>query len=577
MKKHFPLIALLLLSFLFLHYFYSDVLYSPNCYLFSVHTDGLKNYYTVLYHVKHDASFHQFEGMNYPFGETVSFVDCQPILSNSIKAVSCLFPSIIQYTVGIMNLTMLLSLVFCAFLLFNIFQHYKTSYFYAVPAALSITALASHVLLWQVGHYALSYLWSMPLCWLMLEKYRGNTTNHRKYAILTGIAIFFMFRLHVYLGVSSLAYTVFYLFFTLWQSRIENKRAFVLDVFLSSAFPLLLQIFIMKITDSHIHTPPESFELAHRASFWNVFVPNQSICRSIFGLFLNLDNQARFSWSLIGNYIGLSSIFALIVAIGVFCKRISRSQHAKLAKFFPSALNAAFLSSVILLVYAFALPNYIADKTQISILSPLKQFISIGRFAWPFYFVVTVYSVIFVNRLISKSSIKALTLGAMIILFFVEAMGYHQKVSDSISRKENWFLPEKIPPYLYTVLETKGIDYTKYQAIIALPFYYLYFSEFQRQGTTASKNSSMLLSYHTHLPLMNAFLSRPSSQESLLISTILQSQSGNLKKYLKNDKPILILATNETLQKDEKQLLSKANLLYKNQRLALYEIAIEML
>jgi hypothetical protein len=58
---------------------YIDFFQKPGL-LFSAAGDGMKNYFTFLYHVKHDSTYWKFEGMNYPFGENIVFTDNQPIM-----------------------------------------------------------------------------------------------------------------------------------------------------------------------------------------------------------------------------------------------------------------------------------------------------------------------------------------------------------------------------------------------------------------------------------------------------------------------------------------------------------------
>ena len=60
-------IITLLFSIIILCIFYTDVLINPNAYLFSASGDGIKNYYTSHYFVKHgELSFHT-QGLNYPY------------------------------------------------------------------------------------------------------------------------------------------------------------------------------------------------------------------------------------------------------------------------------------------------------------------------------------------------------------------------------------------------------------------------------------------------------------------------------------------------------------------------------
>ena len=59
---------------------FPDIFIAPSDFLFNDEGDGLKNYFTMAYYIANDSGWH-FSGMNYPYGEFISFTDNQPILS----------------------------------------------------------------------------------------------------------------------------------------------------------------------------------------------------------------------------------------------------------------------------------------------------------------------------------------------------------------------------------------------------------------------------------------------------------------------------------------------------------------
>ena len=89
--------------------YHHEVILSPNSFLFGDYFDGLKNYYTPLYHILFDESYSRFGGMNYPNGEQIVFADAQPLISAIIKFISTNIVDISSYTVGILNFLMFLN------------------------------------------------------------------------------------------------------------------------------------------------------------------------------------------------------------------------------------------------------------------------------------------------------------------------------------------------------------------------------------------------------------------------------------------------------------------------------------
>ena len=83
--------------------------------------DGIKNYYTYLYHAKFDSSFHEFSGMNYPYFEHVVYTDAHPLFSYLIGKLG-----LANYGIGILNSLMLLSYPIASIFVFKILRHFKS-------------------------------------------------------------------------------------------------------------------------------------------------------------------------------------------------------------------------------------------------------------------------------------------------------------------------------------------------------------------------------------------------------------------------------------------------------------------
>ena len=129
----------LALSVLVLYILFGELLSSPNSVYFAEGGDGLQSYYGTMYHISHDTSYARSGGMNYPYGEMVLFTGNQPVIANTIKFISDNIIDISAYTIGILNILMLSSIVVAALFIFLIFRHFK------LPVLLSIDATSSYV------------------------------------------------------------------------------------------------------------------------------------------------------------------------------------------------------------------------------------------------------------------------------------------------------------------------------------------------------------------------------------------------------------------------------------------------
>ena len=179
------------LSSAFVLFFYHKIIFNLNDSLFAVTGDGLKNYYNYLYHIKHDSSYFAFNGMHYPYGESIFLVDCHPFLATTIKFFSQNIFDISDYSLGILNFLMLASLVVSSVFLYLIFKHFRFAWFIAICYGIAIAFLTSNALLMAKGHYALTYGCAFPIGWYLLLKHESSSkksvllfTNLHQYFVL---------------------------------------------------------------------------------------------------------------------------------------------------------------------------------------------------------------------------------------------------------------------------------------------------------------------------------------------------------------------------------------------------------
>ena len=110
-KNKIPFLTLILFSFLFVYIFYGPIILNPDSYFFSMDGNGIKNYFTYAYQIKHGESYLNFSGMNYPYGEHFMYTDCHPVLANLFKFLSTKFDFVKEHSIGILNFLMILSIL----------------------------------------------------------------------------------------------------------------------------------------------------------------------------------------------------------------------------------------------------------------------------------------------------------------------------------------------------------------------------------------------------------------------------------------------------------------------------------
>ncbi|KKL17297.1 hypothetical protein LCGC14_2486960, partial [marine sediment metagenome] len=193
-KKLGAVLTVVIASLLIFVFFNRHIL-EANQVSFASGGDGLKSTFGTLYHIQYDSSYWHFQGMNYPYGESVFFTGNQTFLTNIIKFCKELGIDYSDKTVGILNIWLLFSFVICSLFLFLIFYELGLPVWYSILGSLIITFLTPQ---WDRlgGHYNLGYAYVFPIAiYLMMRFYRKPAYG---LSILFGLFIFIIAGKHVY-------------------------------------------------------------------------------------------------------------------------------------------------------------------------------------------------------------------------------------------------------------------------------------------------------------------------------------------------------------------------------------------
>jgi len=551
-RLKYPLLTFVL-SFLVLFFFFHEVLISPNSYLFASGGDGIKNYYTYMFHSKHDSSFWDFTGMNYPYFENIVYTDGHPLLSYLIGSLG-----LQEYGVGILNYLMLLSYPLASLFLFLILRNYKVETVWAIASAIAITFLSPQIFR-LTGHLSLSYVFAIPAMWWLLIRC-NNARYPTRWAIVSFFYVFSFFLTHPYLGVILSFFSLAFWFIVYINNRAQWKNA-IGYVFVQLILPFTLLRLLIFSTDTHYNRMDVPAGFYYYYSGWGSILsphhgPNAEVGKMI-GLRLN--NWE--SWS----YIGFTTIvFFIIVMVFSYLKRKEISFKA-LAK---HELFMFFLASFLILVFSFCWPfkfswfRWITDS-----LTPLKQFRVLGRFTWVFFYVASISTLVaFFHFYKRQGKTIALTIlfAAGIFYYFVESYGAVTVVSEEICKSENVFLKEKAPANNLDIA-----DYllkNDYDAFMFLPFTHMSSENMVILGEEEANYDAFVLSYHTGLPMLNSVSSRLSQDEAVKFNNFFGPEF--VEKELIYDFPdnakIAIVLNQQFLSKDELRMLYSHEYVYQN-------------
>ena len=536
---------------------YSKVMLHLNTTYFSSSGDGLKNYYTTIYQVLHGKSFWHFEGMNYPFGENLVFTDAQPLLVWFLQVLGKVFPATDNYLLGILNACMLFSIPLGAVFLQRILAHYKVEFKVSLFASLAI-AFFSPQINRLIGHYALGYVFVIPLFYYLLVKFLD-----RKSIVLSGVItvlIVCMAFVHLYyLLIVTFFITTVYLVKAIYT---KEYKFWGVHWFIQVVLSFVLTMVILKLVDGVADRPnsPYGF-LSYRALWEGLLISMDSsiivwIEENVVGI-RHVGFEAR-------AYLGMLSVSLFFYYLIKWFK--NKFKHVPLP--FPD--NQVLLGVLLLTVFALGVPFIYGLEFLIKYLGPLQQFRAIARFVWPLYFVVNISAIVVLYRKreeILSNKVALISVSIILLVFMVEIHIKNSKVSHQIS---NIRIDEK--DVLDQFLLDKG---DKFQALLPLPFYHEGSEFLTNNSTDRLTKKTLQASILTGMPVFSNKASRTSFKQTMAYFNYFYSNRVDETLKTSSKRPyLLIVDKNRTwFRLAEQKVIAKATLLFETEEFLVKSLA----
>jgi hypothetical protein len=552
------ILLLIIISVAITHILFYPISSNPNEYLFSGGGDGIKNYYSPAFFVKHDRGIWS-ESMNYPYGEHIIFTDGQPGISIPLRFINNHIISLDNHIIGILNLLMIYSLIPAIFFMFLILRHFRLPLWYAF--IVSILIAFSDPQFQRIGsHYALSYVFVVPMVWYLLIRLMNATKRKWIWVAILSLAVFWASLLHVYYLLLSITFIGGALFVYLFKRKTEQQNWLpnLISLFLVMAIPFIAFNIFTNLTDPFTDRPENPWGFFHyRAYFATTFFTLDNSFLKLLKVKTNYSPESH-------EYIGSIGIFILVLIIAKWIGYLRKKQFRKLALPASSGyLQIFFWSAILVYLFANTLPFGLGLEWLLDYLPKLKQFRSLGRLVWVFYFVFITYGFVLFYSVFRLLKIKKLYRPAQLfimILFASMAIDGYVNVKTPYPFIKKASSNRFYNPGSRSFFTEHQLSAEAFQAILALPMSvagneYLQFI----RGGNAQANS-MAVAYETGLSLVAPFASRSSVSRSFKILQLISNQKIK-KTYptdLKSQKPFLLIATNEPLSKTEQFLINQA-------------------
>lgn len=560
---------------------------APNHYMLDTGVDGLKNYFNPMFYLKYDSGTH-FSGMNYPYGEHLVFTDGQPLITWILKGGERMGLEVADHLPGIFNLLMFASIWLGMLLLFGIGRFFQLPSWYAMCVGIIIGALAPQ-LHRLAGHYALAYACILPACWLMLLHLFSPSVKHRWKNVvgllLLGIAASMI---HVYYvmitGVFILSY---HLIASLpyWRKDWKRVGGTLMQGLLLAGIPVLIFKAMLSFTDTVIDRPTHPYGFFDHLAYWEgVFFPEMGPIWDFWNYFADIKRVVNEGYA----YVGLAGLLVAVFTLFRWGRWISQRRPYRIfSPALPGQLNKSFWAGCLVLLFAMGIPFVWSLEFLLDVLGPLKQFRSLGRFAWVFYYTFSMYSAVYfflVFRRIkmgSRAIMAFWTLGLVLLFWWGEAWIHMSHRRERILQWEhtNWLREARVdyPSWL----EEAGQDEDDFQAILPVPAFFIGSEKLYTERVDYfSTRHAMLAAYQTGLPIASGLLSRTSLSQSLRLAQLLSNDylEKEILQEFPNRKPLLVIGVDDApLTENEAGLIKKGIKLGTRDNISLYRLPLEAL
>lgn len=577
-KKIYERLFSLVVIFSALFFYYNKIILSPNSFISSDTGDGIMNNTTVAGHVKNDTDYTNFRNMNYPYGQMHIYTAGQTFFAQALRFAASVNPWFVTHCMGVINIIMLLSFIACAFVLCLILQKLNLSSFFIIFGSAGITMLSPQIFRMQ-GHPELCYAVCIPLSWWLLIKYFESNKKLLYSLMMMVNSIFWFFVCPYFIMIIAVFYTAYY-----GTILIQRKNYFkghpkrVLYTFLQIGLPLIISRIYLALTDIHEFRPqhPWGFNEFY-ATLSSVFAPLGPPLESFFKLFFNLEDRRWEGWA----YVGFPSVIIAVYSVFRLIRYSIRKKFTLIINpVLPPILQTTVIAVIPILIFSMCMPFRLFPNFFFGHLGFLEQFRSLGRFAWIFYIVFTVYSVYISYLIFRKFNMKGKRIVGfawsifLFAFFLIESYPYHKSNAESISNTKNVFNAKFLDTDYREVISRIEQIKENFQCIIPLPFYHEGTDNFGKPFTDKAIKSSMVISYWTNVPLLASSTARTPLLEAKKIMQFFSPPffKKDIEEDLPNRKPFLILYTKENLVPQEEYYFSRSLKIFENNAFVLSEL-----
>jgi len=476
--------------------------------------DAGKNIFTYLYHILYGKGI-WFTGMNYPYGEHIMYTDAQPVLSVPLSYCKGIT---ISQALGIMSWLIATSYFLAIIFVYKILLHFEVKPLVSLLFSGLIVCMTPQ-LLRTTGHFGLSYACIIPMLFYWTIKYDATPKwKYALYILLMGLVATF---LHPYHSATILMWVVFYSagYFIFSKTSFPLKVKHLLPLLVSVVLLMTITGGLIKLTDPLKDRPVAPYGmLVYRTGLQHIFISFISPVWKSFEAYANTKEILNRSREEGLAYSGLAVLITVLVSLVIWLVNTARKKTTLPVtnNFQPVWLFMAIAA----LLLAMGIPfiwnmEWIADY-----LSFLRQFRTLGRFSWIFYYIICVYGAATIYRCYTyylvknKPAIAYTVLTLALALWSYEASGYVESERRALEfHQKNFEIVNGTGHHQWKkFLAAHGYKAEDFQAQLLIRYSHVGSDKLWLGGEQTSLEIpiGMEVGLQLHLPMIDAIMARSS-------------------------------------------------------------------
>jgi len=509
---------------------FGDILFKLNDTQLDRSGDGFKNYFAFAWQYKHEKGL-WFEGMQYPYGDLLTYADGQPAILLPLIGLKKLGLDFSGHELFVIQLLPILAFFLGAYFLHKIIRAYKVPQWWTVISVLGCMALSPQLYRFN-AHFALAYIFCFPSIWYALLLLEKKKLNSYSFIPIVGILLLVYAYIHPYHLLIGSIFLLAYFFIKLFRKEI------MWAVLAAGLLPIIIYLILNNVVDPYMDRPQNPWGSWHYKTEIGDLFPFYGWYAGIMDGFISIRSSYNEGYA----YLGILFFGAPFLLYKNWkSKKESNQGDLDFSDFIWAAL--------LVLVFSMGIHILITNHKILDWVSALKQFRALGRFAWPFYYIGFIgLSVLFYRWTIQLKSkpLQYFIISMVIIMWALDGNFYMRHFNKNMKQY-------KAPNELYSnlhvaqVLDKANLDIKQFQAIMPIPISMEGAEKVTPADNWFSKTQAIPFAFQSGLPMIGAYMSRTSlsrilKQYQLCSSNYIQKE---ILDDLESPKDLLIVIGNE--------------------------------